>query len=168
MVLGYDAKGVYTPCDSWPIVSTWGDGGIGAAALYVAAERIEKDVAHLPGGATLALSSGWDVYETNGQSEARYRAEGARIVADAEVGAFVKDVRACLAGTDSEACLRGFFATTASPGTDSLVVARSCFARPLRGETKEWGTVHLYGDEGSCELEKTPDGWRIQRADRGC
>lgn len=55
MILGYSSSAFvsggpteYRPCPTdVPVRSTWGDGGTGAAALYVEVERVEKDRAEI-------------------------------------------------------------------------------------------------------------------------
>ena len=197
MVLGYDeTMSSYTPCDAWPLLSTWGDGGVGGATLYLAITAVEGATALVRVGDSfvdVALPSNWTPFETRTQRRARERADAAAVLSRPDVRGFLDGVRACLRGRAWEAGLAARMTEEirdpeAAPGTavtpprwsvtpeeyarflresSRIEDVRGCFADGAHVRADDRLLV-LESESGVCEVERTADGWRLRGFLPGC
>lgn len=190
MVLGYatvDAEG-YHPCvpQGLPLISTWGDKGLGAAAIYIevasrrgrvvesrwGVRRLYLDLNTLPGDPREPIRNanlrtrgflGWEWLLSEHDEQRRTRASYARLLRQPAFKQFVDGARLCLASTRVPGCLAPFVESPFYHSDAAAALKKAHYVTAAELVRYAWtaggesgGTGRAWDDLRSCLLDGVP------------
>lgn len=184
MVLGYrsvDATGYQgcTPADL-PIISTWGDRGLGSAALYIevvsrrghiietrwAARRLYFDLNSLPGDPRVSVPNaqlerkgfvGWEWLLSEREEARRTRVAFARLLREPGFKRFLQGARSCLSSSRVARCFAAFVKSPFYHSGAATALGKSNYVTPAEFVRYAWtapgesgGSGKMWDDLCSC------------------
>ena len=190
MVLGYRTAdaGDYHPCVplGLPLISTWGDKGLGAAAIYIevaarrgrvvesrwGARRLYLDLNTLPGDPREPIQDanlrtkgflGWEWLLSENAEQRHTRAAYLRLLRQPAFKQFIDGVRSCLASRRVPGCLAAFVESpfyhseaAAALGKTNFVTAAELVRYAWTAAGESGGTGRAWDDLRSCLLDGVP------------